>query len=66
VQVNRLFADVDVLIEKKFAENVLLKHQQNYIKVVETHLCVVDCHNLIKKFIFMMKVDLLQLEKSHH
>jgi len=66
VQVNELFADVDTLIKKKFAENTLFKCQQSYIKVIKTHFCVIDHHNLVKKLIFMMKVDLLQLKKLCH
>jgi len=44
---------------------VLFKHQWNYIKVVKTHFCVINHHNLVKKFIFMMKVDFLQLKKLY-
>jgi len=38
----------------------------SYIKVIKAHLCVADCHNLKKKLMSMIKIELLQLEKSHH
>jgi len=59
VQVNNLFVVVDILTEKKIINNVLLKHQQNYIKVIKTHLCIINHHSLVKKLISMMKVDFL-------
>ncbi len=38
----------------------------SYIKAVETHLHVADHHGLRKKSTSMIKIKLLQLEKSHH
>jgi len=58
VQINDFFVVVDVLTEKKITDNMLLKCQQNYTKIMKTHLHIVNHHNLIKKFISMMKVDL--------
>jgi len=44
----------------------LVQQQVSYIKVVEAHLCVADCHDLRKKLTSIVKVGLLQLEKSRH
>jgi len=38
----------------------------SYIKVIKAHLCVADCHGLRKKLTSIVKIRLLQLEKSHH
>ena len=34
--------------------------------MIEAHLYVADCHDLRKKLTSMIKIKLLQLEKSHH
>ncbi len=60
---NDLFVDINTLAEEKSAEKALFKCQHSYTKAVETHLCITDHHNLIKKFIFTVKVDLLLLEE---
>jgi len=38
----------------------------SYIKVIEAHLHVADCHDLRKKPMSMIEIKLLQLEKSCH
>jgi len=38
----------------------------SYIKAVEAHLHVANCHDLRKKSTSMIKIKLLQLEKSCH
>jgi len=38
----------------------------SYIKAVKTHLHVADCHDLRKKPTSIVKIELLQLEKSCH
>jgi len=38
----------------------------SYIKVVKAHLHVANCHDLRKKSTSMIKIKLLQLEKSCH
>jgi len=42
----------------------LVQQQVSYIKVIKTHLHVVNCHDLRKKPTSMIKIKLLQLEKS--
>jgi len=44
----------------------LIQQQASYIKAVEAHLHVADCHDLRKKLTSMIKIKLLQLEKSCH
>jgi len=44
----------------------LIQQQASYIKVIEAHLHVADRHGLRKKPTLMIKIRLLQLEKSHH
>ncbi len=43
----------------------LVQQQVSYIKVIKTHLHVANCHDLRKKPTSMIKIKLLQLEKSH-
>jgi len=43
---------------------VLVQQQASYIKVIEAHLHVADRHGLKKKLTSMIKIGLLQLEKS--
>jgi len=42
----------------------LIQQQMSYIKAVEAHLHVADCHGLRKKPTSIVKIRLLQLEKS--
>jgi len=44
----------------------LVQQQASYIKAVKAHLHVADCHDLRKKLTSMIKIKLLQLEKSCH
>jgi len=44
----------------------LVQQQTSYIKVIQAHLHVADRHDLRKKLMLMIKIKLLQLEKSHH
>jgi len=60
------FIIINILTERKITDNVLFKCQQNYTKVMKIHLCITDYYNFVKKFIFMMKVDFLQLKELHH
>jgi len=64
-QVNRLFTVVIIISEKKNADKELIQQQTSYIKVIKTHLHVVSHHGLKKKPTSMIKIKLLQLEKSH-
>jgi len=65
-QVNRLFTAAVIIFKKKNAGKELVQQQVSYIKVVKAHLHVADCHGLRKKPMSMIKIELLQLEKSHH
>jgi len=64
-QVNRLFIAVIIISEKKNTSKELIQQQISYIKAVKAHLHVADCHGLRKKSASMIKIRLLQLEKSH-
>jgi len=64
-QVNRLFITAVIISEKKNADKELVQQQASYIKAVKAHLHVVNCHDLRKKLTSMIKIELLQLEKSH-
>jgi len=64
-QVNRLFTAVVIISERKNADKELVQQQTSYIKVIKAHLHVADCHDLRKKSTSMIKIKLLQLEKSH-
>ena len=66
MQVNRLFTAVIIISERKNADKELVQQQASYIKAVKAHLHVADCHDLRKKPTSMIKIKLLQLEKSHH
>ena len=44
----------------------LIQQQTSYIKAVKAHLHVADCHDLRKKPTSIVKIKLLQLEKSCH
>ncbi len=44
----------------------LVQQQASYIKVIEAHLHVADRHDLRKKPTSIVKIKLLQLEKSCH
>jgi len=63
-QVNRLFITVIIIFKRKNVSKELIQQQASYIKAVETHLHVADCHDLRKKPMSMIKIELLQLEKS--
>ena len=63
-QVNRLFIAVIIISEKKNTSKELIQQQISYIKAVKAHLHVADCHGLRKKSMSMIKIKLLQLEKS--
>jgi len=64
-QVNGLFIAVIIISKKKNADKELIQQQASYIKVIEAHLHVASCHDLRKKLMSMIKIKLLQLEKSH-
>jgi hypothetical protein len=51
---------------KKNTDKELVQQQTSYIKVIEAHLHVADRHDLRKKPTSMIKIKLLQLEKSCH
>jgi len=65
-QVNKLFAAVIIISEKKNTGKELVQQQTSYIKAVKAHLHVASHHDLRKKPTSMIKIKLLQLEKSCH
>jgi len=65
-QVNGLFAAATIISERKNTDKELVQQQASYIKVVEAHLHVADRHDLRKKPTSIVKIELLQLEKSCH
>ncbi len=65
-QVNRLFTAAVIISEKKNAGKELVQQQTSYIKAVKAHLHVASRHGLRKKPMSIVKIKLLQLEKSCH
>jgi len=63
-QVNELFITVTIIFKKKNTSKELVQQQTSYIKAVEAHLHVANRHDLRKKPMSMIKIGLLQLEKS--
>jgi len=65
-QVNKLFTAVIIIPERENTGKELVQQQISYIKAVKAHLCVANCYGLRKKPTSLIKIKLLQLEKSCH
>jgi len=65
-QVNELFTAATIISVRENTDKELVQQQASYIKVIKTHLHVANCHDLRKKPTSIVKIKLLQLEKSHH